>query len=53
MTMYEIVEDLGKNRIEQRQVEKLAKEFVNKQEKLQKQLKEKFNELRTALKVQE
>lgn len=53
MTMYEIVEDLGRNRIEQRQVEKLAKEFLLKQEKLQKHLKDQFNELRTALKVQE
>ena len=35
MTMYEIVEDLGRNRIDQRQVEKLAREFHAKKEKLQ------------------
>jgi hypothetical protein len=34
ITMYQIVDDLGKNRIDQRQVEKLTKDFKLKQEKL-------------------
>ena len=34
ITMYQIVEDLGKNKIDQRQVEMLQKEFNSKNEKL-------------------
>ncbi len=46
MTMYQIVEDLGQNKIDQLQVEKLAKEFETKRNQLNINLKEKFKELR-------
>ena len=46
MTMYQIVEDLGQNKIDQVQVEKLAKEFETKRNQLNINLKEKFKELR-------
>ena len=53
MTMYQIVEDLGQNKIDQLQVEKLAKEFETKRNQLNINLKEKFKELRQQLQLQE
>lgn len=53
MTMYQIVDDLGRNKIDQRQVDALAREFKQKQDKMRTQLHDKFQELHMQLKIQE
>jgi hypothetical protein len=53
ITMYQIIEESAKNRIDQREVDRLQKEFKEKSVKLKRNLQERFFELRTALKIQE
>lgn len=53
ITMYQIVEDLGQNKINQADVEKLDKLFQTKSEKLKKDLKSKFSDISTQLGVSE
>jgi hypothetical protein len=51
--MYQIVDDISENRIDQVQVGKMASEFRYKSNELRNSLKEKFNELKIMLKIQE
>ena len=51
--MYQIVDDISANRIDQQTVGQMASEFRSKSNELKHSLKEKFNELKTLLKIQE
>lgn len=51
--MYQIVDDISTDRVDQVQVAKMASEFRHKSNELRSSLKEKFNELKTILKIQE
>ena len=51
--MYQIVDDISQNRVDQNVVSKMASEFRAKSNELKQNLKEKFNELKTLLKIQE
>ena len=49
--MYQIVDDISADRIDQVQVGQMASEFRSKSNELRGSLKEKFNELKTILKI--
>ena len=49
--MYQIVDDISQNRIDQVQVSQMASEFRHKSNELRNTLKEKFNQLKTILKI--
>ena len=51
--MYQIVDEISKDRVDQVQVSQMASEFRHKSNELRNNLKEKFNELKTLLKIQE
>ena len=51
ITMYQIIEESAKNRIDQRQVNTIESEFKERQVRLRENLRERFEELRTALKI--
>lgn len=51
--MYQIVDDISQNRVDQAVVSKMNSEFRQKSNELRSQLKEKFSELKTLLKIQE
>lgn len=51
--MYQIVDDISQNRVDQNTVTKMNTEFRMKSNELKNNLKEKFNELKTMLKIQE
>ena len=51
--MYQIVDDISKDRVDQVQVRQMESEFRHKSNELRNNLKEKFNELKTILKIQE
>ena len=49
--MYQIIDDISQNRIDQVQVSQMASEFRHKSNELRTNLKEKFNHLKTILKI--
>ena len=51
--MYQIVDDISQNRVDQNTVTKMNTEFRMKSNELKNNLKEKFSELKTMLKIQE
>ena len=51
--MYQIVDEISRDRVDQVQVNQMASEFRHKSNELKNTLKEKFNELKTILKIQE
>ena len=51
--MYQIVDEISRDRVDQVQVNQMAAEFRHKSNELKNHLKEKFNELKTILKIQE
>lgn len=51
--MYQIVDDISQNRVDQAQVNQMNTEFRQKSNELRSNLKEKFNELKMILKIQE
>ena len=51
--MYQIVDDISQNRVDQNVVKKMNTEFRQKSNELRNSLKEKFSELKTLLKIQE
>ncbi len=53
ITIYQIIEESSKNRIDQKQVDRLYQEFREKSVRLKENLQTRFNELRTALNIQE
>jgi len=53
MQIYELIEETSSNRVDQRQVEVMENEFDKKSSSLQNSLREKFQELRAALALQE
>ena len=51
--MYQIVDDISQNRVDQNVVTRMNSEFRQKSNELKNNLKEKFSELKTMLKIQE
>eukprot|EP00354_Favella_ehrenbergii_P010523 CAMPEP_0170458506 /NCGR_PEP_ID=MMETSP0123-20130129/5453_1 /TAXON_ID=182087 /ORGANISM="Favella ehrenbergii, Strain Fehren 1" /LENGTH=67 /DNA_ID=CAMNT_0010722677 /DNA_START=486 /DNA_END=689 /DNA_ORIENTATION=- len=49
--MYQIVDDISQNRVDQATVSKLNSDFRSKSNELRNNLKEKFAELKTLLKI--
>ena len=49
--MYQIVDEISADRVDQVQVNQMASEFRHKSNELKNTLKEKFNELKTILKI--
>ena len=53
INMYQIVDEISQNRIEQVTVSRMASDFKQKSSELRNMVKDKFNELKTLLKIQE